>query len=276
MKHNDSSALDKALSKTVKTMLKPLVKLLLQRGITYTALLEPLKQIFVEVAEESFALENKKLTDSRISLLTGVHRKEVKRLREIDTQHSIPEIKAGISAQIMALWTGHPEFLDKDGRPLSLPKQGDAPSFEDLVYQVSKDKHPRSVLDDWINQDIVWIDDDNQVHLNEAGFVPQENMEEKLFFAGKNIGSHLTVVANNLEPNSKPMFDRAVFYRELTDESISKIEQLAHNKSLELLTEINMLGLERQQQDENQADNTAEFHFGTYFLRVNQTEKSGE
>lgn len=274
MIQNDSSTLDKALYKTIKTMLKPLVKLLLQQGITYTALVEPLKQIFVEVAEESFPLANKKQTDSRISLLTGVHRKEVKRLRETDNSLSAQEIKAGISAQIMATWTGHPDFLNADGFPSALPKQGPSPSFEDLVFRVSKDKHPRSVLDDWINQGIVTLDEKNFVHLNEAGFVPQDNLEEKLFFAGKNINAHLTVVAHNLSGDDRAMFDRAVFYKNLSEDSIQKIEQTARDKSLSLLTEINMLGLELQQQDQSNKTATSEFHFGSYFLCDDKTENT--
>ncbi|MDG4812363.1 DUF6502 family protein [Hydrogenovibrio sp. 3SP14C1] len=263
-----SSELDKVLAKTIKTMLKPLVKLLLSRGITYPNLLEPLKQIFVEVAEESFALENKRQTDSRVSLITGVHRKEVKRLREmISNTQSLPEIKAGLSAQIMSEWTGNDDFLSKSGQPLPLTKQGKKHSFEALVFTVSKDKHPRSVLDDWLNQGIVSINEEGLICLNEAGFVPTEDETEKLFFAGKNIGNHLSVVTNNLDKTQPAMFDRAVYYRYLSPESLHTVETIAKEKSLALLSEINHLAHELQQKDENNTSAVSQFHFGSYFYR---------
>ena len=268
MQTQNSSELEKVLAKAIKTMLKPLVKLLLRRGITYPNLLEPLKQIFVEVAEESFALENKKQTDSRVSLITGVHRKEVKRLREmISNTKALPEIKASLSAQIMAEWTGNNDFTSKSGQPLPLTKQGEKHSFEALVFMVSKDKHPRSVLDDWLNQGIVTINQEGLICLNEAGFVPTENEAEKLFFAGKNIGHHLSVVTNNLDNKQRPMLDRAVYYNNLSPESLHEIEKISKEKSLALLSEINHLAHELQQKDEGSSSARARFHFGSYFYR---------
>lgn len=268
MQIQNTSELDKVLAKTIKTMLKPLVKLLLSRGITYPNLLEPLKQIFVEVAEESFALENKRQTDSRVSLITGVHRKEVKRLRDmISNTQAIPEIKAGLSAQIMSEWTGNADFLSKSGQPLPLTKQGQKHSFEALVFTVSKDKHPRSVLDDWLNQGIVSTNEEGLICLNEAGFVPTEDEAEKLFFAGKNIGNHLSVITNNLDKTQPAMFDRAVYYRHLSPESLHEIDSIAKEKSLALLTEINHLAHELQQKDQQNASAVTQFHFGSYFYR---------
>ena len=66
---------------TTQRTLWPLVKLLLHRGIGYPLLAEALKSVFVGVAESEFPLAGKAETDSRISLLTGIHRRDVKRLR---------------------------------------------------------------------------------------------------------------------------------------------------------------------------------------------------
>ena len=60
---------------TLRKVLKPCVRLLLTHGITYTQMLEELKRVFVQVADEEFVINGKRQTDSRITLLTGVHRK---------------------------------------------------------------------------------------------------------------------------------------------------------------------------------------------------------
>ena len=62
-------------------LLRPLVRLCIRGGMTFPALTQLFRELFVNVAEHDFALEGKEQTDSRVSLLTGIHRKEVARLR---------------------------------------------------------------------------------------------------------------------------------------------------------------------------------------------------
>jgi hypothetical protein len=257
------------LFKALTIMLKPLVRLLIRQNITYVGLQSLLKRTFVEVAEEHFQLQGKRLTDSRISLLTGVHRGDVKRIREETTSPPTDkEIKASVSAQIMAVWLGNKDYLDERQQPKILyrnKKDGD-PNFEELALSVSKDKHPRSILDEWLAQGIVTSLDNDRLQLNKSGYVPSEDVEEKLFFAGKTIGSHLSVVAYNLENKSPPMFDRTIFYHGLSAESVKKVEQLSKEKMMIVLTEINQLASQLQESDQT---TLAPYHFqlGAYFQR---------
>ncbi|MBO1926118.1 hypothetical protein J3998_00890 [Thiomicrorhabdus sp. 6S2-11] len=272
-----------AFKRALKKILKPLIKLLLSKGITYTSLLEALKQIYIEVAEESFKLDNKRLTDSRISLLTGIHRKEVKRLREnLQDEISEPEIKAGISAAIIALWQASEDYTDEQNKPLKLARNGEAPSFESLVYSVSKDKHFRSVLDDWLHQGIVNLDQDNYVCLSAESFVPDEDEDEKVFFAGRNIHYHLEIINHNLQAKplteddhidpqtaarAAPMFDRSVYYKNLSEKSVQILESKAKENALNSLLEINQLASQLQQKDVQHANANSAIHFGSYFYR---------
>ena len=70
-----------ALVKALRQALRPLLHVMLARGITLPYLAELIKSLLVEVAERDFQLDGKPVTDSRISLLSGVHRKDVNRLR---------------------------------------------------------------------------------------------------------------------------------------------------------------------------------------------------
>ena len=248
-------------------MLKPLIKLLINQGVSYSGFLDMLKTTYVEVAEESFTLESKRQTDSRISLLTGVHRGDVKKIRsELKASLSDKEIKASKSAQIMAIWTGHQAYLDSDGKPASLAitSNDNERSFEELVLSVSKDKHPRSVLDDWLSQDRIVIND-NKVSLKEIAYVPSKDFEEKLFFAGKNIGEHLSVVAHNLANVEHPKFDRAVYYSHLSQASAEQLENNAKTKLMSVLVEINAEANKLKQADSHLEDANYSIHIGSYF-----------
>ena len=115
------SPLRSALLSAIHKVLSPIVRVMLAHEITLPMAIELLKRVFVEVAERDFNLANKPSTDSRISLITGVHRKDVKRLRELpDIEASLPP-KISLSAQVVATWLTGPQWLDENGlpRPLS-------------------------------------------------------------------------------------------------------------------------------------------------------------
>src|SRR5215472_2205559 len=129
-------------------LLRPLVRLCIHSGMTFPALTQLLRELFVNVAEHDFALDGKEQTDSRVSLLTGIHRKEVARLRGAGAPvHEVPTTLSRTSA-IIARWLAAAEFTDSKGHPLPLPRtaEEDAPSFEALVASVTKDVRPRAVL----------------------------------------------------------------------------------------------------------------------------------
>lgn len=262
---------EQIIAKALTKMLKPLVRLLIHQNITYTGFLNLLKTTYVEVAEESGAIAGKRLTDSRISLITGVHRGDVKRIRaEAITEPSEKEVKAGLSAQVMSIWAGHQAYLNSRGEPTTLYRyaQDGSPSFEELVLSVSKDKHPRSILDEWIHHGLVELfetDHKEQIALTEKGYVPEADFEENLFFAGKNIGDHLSVVAHNLENRTPRMFDRAVYYHRLSESSVKTIEAASKEKMVKTLSEINQLANQLQSQDSEAVTSTYSIHAGAYF-----------
>ena len=135
----------------VRRLLRPLVRLLVSQGITYPFLTEILKQVYVETAADEFALGGKRPTDSRLTLLTGVHRKDIRRLlREpAPPEETPPGLTLG--TQIVARWLGERAYCDAKGRPLALPRTphaGGDRSFAALVESVSKNVRPRSVLDE--------------------------------------------------------------------------------------------------------------------------------
>lgn len=99
-----------ALVKALRQALRPLLRVMLARGITLPYLMELIKALLVEVAERDFRLDGKPVTDSRVSLLSGVHRKDVSRLRREndaaadDVDRAPPVVSLG--AQLVAQWLG--------------------------------------------------------------------------------------------------------------------------------------------------------------------------
>ena len=179
-------------------LLRPLVRLCIRSGMTFPALAQLLRELFVNVAEHDFALDGKDQTDSRVSLLTGIHRKEVARLRGAGAPvHETPATLSRTSA-IIARWLAAPEFTDAKGEPLPLPRtaEGGAPSFEALVESVTKDVRPRAVLDEWLDRKLVTINGDDEIVLIDTGFVPRGDDDRKWHYLGRNLHDHVAAAAD--------------------------------------------------------------------------------
>lgn len=237
----------------LRRVLRPLVRLMLAHQITYPFLISLLKSIFVEVAEQEMQVPGKRQSDSRIHLLTGVHRKDVKRLRA-ETMANPPSVPqtASVGAQIIGRWMGSREFADSAGhpRPLALKQTGsDGVSFDALVEQVCKqDIRPRVILDEWLRLGVAHIEDEHVV-LNTGAFTPEKGFDEKVFFFGKNTQDHISAATHNLLGNKPSYFDRSVYYDQLSRNSVDTLADLANTLGMQALTEMNKTALKLQEQD---------------------------
>ena len=255
------------LLSTLEKVLRPLVRLMLSYQITYPQLIGMLKMIYVDVAEKEFQVNNKRQSDSRINLLTGVHRKDVKRLRAEPKAINVAPATASTGARLIGHWLGHSDFTDSEGnpRPLPLKAQDDRqPDFEQLVETVCKqDIRPRVILDEWLRLGVAHITEDKLV-LNTGAFTPQQGFAEKLFFFGKNIQDHISAGSHNLLGLKPSYFDRSVYYEKLTRDSIEELSELANSLGMQALTAMNKEALARQQQDSNNAGAVYRMNFGIF------------
>ena len=99
-----------ALLRALHRLLRPLVRILLEHRIAYPALTSLLKSIYVREAEDGFTIPGKPQTISRLSLLTGIHRKDVKRLREQESDDGDVPVHVSLGAQLVLRWTAEAEY----------------------------------------------------------------------------------------------------------------------------------------------------------------------
>lgn len=257
----------KALVAAIRRVLRPLVRLMLSYQITYPVLINLLKSIYVDVAEQEFQVEGKRQSDSRINLLTGVHRKDVKRLRaESSSQTEFP-LSASIGAQLIGRWMGSREMLDAAGHPLPLALKSsgsDNVSFDALVEMVCKqDIRPRVILDEWLRLGVAHIENDHVV-LNTGAFTPDKGFDEKVFFFGKNTQDHISAATHNLLGNKPSYFDRSVYYDQLSRPSVEALADLANTIGMQALTDMNKAALALQEQDKDKSGEKFRMNFGVF------------
>jgi hypothetical protein len=258
-----------ALVNAVKRVLRPLVGLLLDNGLTYTWLTRILKSIYIDVAVEEFGLPGKEQTDSRITLLTGVHRKDVRRMRNEAEDNDGPPASIFIGARLVSIWTSEERFLDGDGFPAPLSRlasQGDDSSFEELVTLVSKDIRPRAFLDEWLRLGAVEIDDEDRVCLKIDAFIPARGFEEKAYYLGKNIHDHLSAARVNVSSDDPPFLERSVYYDELSQESVKKLVTISEKEAMKMLQTVNREARKLQRKDKDKKHVGKRMNFGVYFF----------
>ena len=266
-----------ALVSAVRHILRPLVKLLLTHSITFPFLSDLLKAIYVEVATEEFRLQGKPQTDSRISLLSGVHRKDVKHLRpERILEQTIPP-SVSLSTKLVRLWTSDPQRLDETGRHRPLPmmmSEGGGASFEALVSSVSKDIRSRVILDEWLRTGIARIDAEGRVCLNTEPLSPKSDFDEKAYYVGQNLHDHLSAAAHNLDGQQPPLLESSIHCNKLTPESIAELDALAKRLGMQVLDAVHKRATELEASDANNPEARQRMNFGIYYFNAERKERS--
>lgn len=262
------------IANAIKRILRPLIKLMLSHNLTYTLIIDVIKALFVEVAEQEFSQEGKRLTDARISLMSGVHRKDVKRLRELQPAvEDVMPANVSLGSQIIAQWNANKMYLDENDVPKPLARfssNSSEASFDTLVRSISTDIHPRAVLDEWLRLGVATLDEHNDVHLTSDAFVTQEGFEEKVYYLGHNLHDHSKAAVENVLNDGQlaaksPYFERCVHYDGLTIQSIHDIDALTQKLGMKHLRDINKFADDCAQKDANNVEANMRMTYGIYF-----------
>lgn len=270
MAENDEPSGQTALLRVLDGMLRPLVRVLIARGITLPVLYRLLKATYVAVARQDFRIDGVDPTDSRISVLTGVHRRDVRTIRAAGGDLEAVEMKrTTLLATVVGRWLAGPETLDQAGQPLALPRTAqEGPSFEALVAGINNDVRPRTVLDELLRQDLVRDDPETGLlSLHPDAVVGAEDLDQKILFFAANVGDHLGAAAQNLLEPERTTLERAVFYNRLRPASVEEVEALARELGQSALLRLNREARQRQDRDSDAPEATHRFRFGIYFYR---------
>jgi hypothetical protein len=258
-----------SLLKAIRQVMRPLVRLMLRNGVTYTVFTDLLKEVFVDVADREFRLDDKASSDSRINLLTGVHRKDVRRLRKTgdSTSNALPE-NITLGAQLVNTWTNSAPFCNSAGQPLPLPRLasvGGDNSFDALVAKINTDIRARVVLDEWLRLGVVRVDEQDRVHLEVQAFVPQKGFDEKAAYLGHNLHDHACAAVHNLSAAGQPFFERSVHYDALTPLSVEELRAAVANDGMQALLGFNRLAAELESRDLPSLEPRQRITVGLYF-----------
>lgn len=240
---NDSPA-DDAVLGALQSLLAPLARLVVARGVPWAVLEELLKQAVVRAADEAHPglLPHRKV--SRVSTATGINRREVTRLIQVlrEGRAGEPPPRRSLASEVFTHWQTDPTFRDAQGQPLTLPRHPPADggvSFEALAQAVTRDVHPRSLLDELVRLGLAqWDEAADTVALSRDAFVPRGDTARMLQFLGANVGDHFAAAVDNVLGDDRRHFEQAIFADGLTAASIEAARSAVAARWKALLAEV--------------------------------------
>lgn len=260
-----TDTVDNAIANAVEEHLRLMSRLLIARGMTVGATTEILKAAMIAAALD---LEGNEISDSRASLLTGVHRKDVKRIRSEDV---VPpkKTKLNATARVLALWAADPDFLNDEGEARDLARigNGETLGFEDLVKRSKVDVAPGTLLKALVDQKAIRQMPEGTLRLERSSAVPEVGSEEQMNAYRVTIAAHLEAATHNILATSGEarFFERALRYSHLSDASLSELDAMAQDMAGKVLQTLNAQARQLQLRDQDD-DHTGVFTFGAYSM----------
>lgn len=235
---------DQLLYRALLRILRPLVRILLRNGVPFGEFAECAKRAYVQSAVEDFAIDGRKTTDSRVAIMSGLTRKEVKRLRMLDDPAEIISEDAkqncNRAARVIAGWVRDNEFHDENGATAILPLEHESgPSFGDLVRLYSGDVPARAVLDELIRVGAVVQYRDGRVDLVKRAYLPEGDNAQQVHILGEDVSALLTTIDRNISRDQgKPLFQRTLTYDNVSEEAMGLWRDTAARQSQRFLEKL--------------------------------------
>ncbi len=250
----------------VRRLLRPVVRLLIRHGIGFPALVQALKPLFLAEARVELQQRGMAVTDSALTLLSGVHRRDVRRLtREAVAADAAPPPTAlGPVAEIVGRWLTDAAWLDDAGLPRVLARSGEA-SFDALATAVSQDVRPRAMLDELLRLGVVQVDEGG-VRLSSHGLAPRQGFRELSELFAANLHDHLAAAVSNLDGDSN-FLEQALFVDQISAVSVQALEAKAREAWRQALRGLMSEARSRFDADAADADpqaRTQRLRFGVY------------
>lgn len=253
-------------------LLRPLVRLLLRHGVAYPAFAAALKTVFLQAAKDELAARRMPATDSALTLLSGVHRRDLRRLGrnpvDVDGADLGP---LSLAAEVVGRWISDPAFLGADGQARELARTG-AGSFDTLVQGVSQDVRPRAVLDEMLRLGVA-RESEAGIALQGDGLAPRQGFEELGALFTANLHDHLAAAAANLQGDAN-FLEQAVFVDQITVESAQALQRVSAQAWRDALRSVMPVARERFDDDAiraHAAQRTHRVRFGVYFFSDTET-----
>ena len=272
--------MNKVLYTTCYLILRPLIRILLRKGVSYGEFTQIAKQAYVKVAEEAAITPTcKKPTTSQIAITTGLTRKDVAALRKVDFDEVTITARYNRGTRVIDGWLHDSDF--NHGNPTkTLPLLGTECSFKHLVERYSGDMPYRAMLQELARVQAVEVSaDDRSVRLLTDAYVPYGDEDEKLAILGKDVSHLITTIDYNLSADKTDLrYQRQVSYDNLPIEALAPFKKMVRQDSQALLVKFNewLSTKDRDRTPESEGTGKVKAGVGIYYFEEDNSQTNNK
>jgi len=256
----------------IQRLLRPIVRQMIALGLTFPTYNQMVKRLFLEVAEQEFALPFKRQTDSRLALVTGISRKEISQLRR--RRHSaagLPEVEESVVTHVIGRWMAGPPYATPDGIPRRLRYEATDPgtaSFARLVHEFGIDIPVRAVLDELLHIGSAVLLPNGDVELRREVHIPAGDSEGKLVLLGSDPAELFMTIVHNIEHQDAAWLQRKVVYDNIGADALAALREEARQAGLDFVRRANALlaSYDRDRHPDAPAGRRARVVLGVYYF----------
>jgi hypothetical protein len=217
--------------------LRPIAKILLRFGIGFREFAEISKTAFVDVASREYGLRGRPTNISRVAVMTGLTRKEVRRIREkIEGGNQSVVVKATPLSEILHRWHAESEFLDETGRPAILQFTGESRSFSDLVRRFGGDIPPGAMRTELKRVGVIEETDDGGLKVVKRTVHPKGAHEKLITALVHALYPLASTISHNVDPerDGEPWTQIDTFSRSIRKSDLVRLRRISFDRLSEV------------------------------------------
>lgn len=260
--------------KALRLLFRPVARILLKAGVNWKELIEVCKATYVEVASDDFGIRGRPTNVSRVAILTGFSRREVRRLRDLNAQQEPPAFeRMNYATRVLSAWFSDTDYLDRTGTPRHLPVTGSNPSFETLCSRYSGDVPATTMLKELGHVGAIADREDGRLEARTRYYMPVLTDPEQVLRSGSVLEDVGQTVAYNLhrEPDQKTRFERRASNTQIPANAIPAFRDFIEDEGQAFLEKVDAWLTEHE---DDQANNRVRLGLGAYWIEEKEIERA--
>lgn len=259
---NDSVAYSSEAGSTLVAsldLMQGIVAWLIKSGVGYAEFSSALKPLFYNAAIAELDEIAQKKTDSSLSLISGLHRRDVSQYKNNNTHQRVAlntvQTAVGLPLRVLQLWQSkkYPSSIQISG------EQG----FDALVKEISTEKHPRSVLFEMKRLNML-SEENGEVSLNRISSASAEQSLQQKQHLVDGLKAHFQAGIKNLFDADTVYLHDQISFDQLSLNSVHKLNVLSADLWEAMREKLSLTALECKQRDAEHAKAIHSFQVGAF------------
>lgn len=214
-------------------VLRPVVKILFRYGISYREFSQVAKTAFVDIASSEFGIRGRPTNISRVAVITGLTRKEVRRVRnELEQGQDFVSVKSTPMAEVLSRWHAERDFLDGSGRPKALHFSEGEQSFSDLVRKFGGDVPPGAMRTELKRVGSIEEDDKGRLSIKRRSVIPADQIDNLISSLVHGVYPLLSTIETNTNSQStqEAMPQFTAYSLRIRDADLARLRRISYDR----------------------------------------------